>query len=78
VKNVKTIEKKIAALKDELKQVTGTPTEVYTRIVGYYRSVKNWNKGKREEYSVRREYSPDSVPSTPEGAAEPHPALSVQ
>ena len=42
MKNVETIEKQIASLKEELKQVTGTPTEVYTRIVGYYRSVKNW------------------------------------
>jgi len=28
-------------------------TEVYSRIVGYYRPVQNWNKGKREEFSQR-------------------------
>jgi hypothetical protein len=33
--------------------VQGTQTEVYTRIVGYYRSVKNWNLGKKEEYKHR-------------------------
>lgn len=31
-------------------------TEVYTRIVGYYRPVNNWNKGKRSEYDLRREF----------------------
>ncbi len=28
-------------------------TEVYTRIVGYYRPVNRWNKGKKEEYADR-------------------------
>ena len=32
----------------------GAEAEVYTRIVGYYRSVRNWNKGKQEEYGIRR------------------------
>ena len=31
----------------------GEETEIYARIVGYYRPVKNWNKGKYEEYHVR-------------------------
>ncbi|WP_147820003.1 ribonucleoside triphosphate reductase [Salidesulfovibrio onnuriiensis] len=35
--------------------------EVYTRVVGYYRPVSRWNKGKREEYKERSEYSMDSV-----------------
>ena len=29
-------------------------TEVYSRIVGYYRPVQNWNRGKREEFSQRK------------------------
>lgn len=29
-------------------------TEVYSRIVGYYRPVQSWNKGKREEFSQRK------------------------
>ena len=33
--------------------ICGKEAEVYTRIVGYYRSVRNWNKGKREEYGLR-------------------------
>ncbi|MFW6013964.1 MAG: ribonucleoside triphosphate reductase [Candidatus Nanoarchaeia archaeon] len=31
-------------------------TEVFSRIVGYYRPVSNWNKGKREEYKQRVEF----------------------
>jgi hypothetical protein len=31
-------------------------TEVYSRIVGYLRPVSQWNKGKKEEYSQRKEY----------------------
>lgn len=34
----------------------GEKTEVFSRIVGYYRPVSNWNKGKREEYSQRVEF----------------------
>ncbi len=36
-------------------KVRAIRTEVYSRIVGYYRPVQNWNKGKREEFS-QREY----------------------
>ncbi|MBN1601732.1 MAG: ribonucleoside triphosphate reductase [Chitinispirillaceae bacterium] len=31
-------------------------TEVYSRIVGYYRPIKNWNEGKRAEYFDRMEF----------------------
>jgi ribonucleoside-triphosphate reductase (formate) len=31
-------------------------TEVYSRIVGYYRPIKNWNDGKKSEFKERREY----------------------
>jgi len=31
-------------------------TEVYSRVVGYYRPVQQWNKGKQEEYAQRRVY----------------------
>ena len=34
----------------------GQETEVYSRIVGYYRPVQNWNKGKKEEFKFREEY----------------------
>ena len=48
------IEKEIAETKAALADVHGTPTEVYARIVGYYRAVRNWNKGKRDEFDHRR------------------------
>ena len=34
----------------------GTETEVYSRISGYYRSIKNWNKGKQAELFERTDY----------------------
>ena len=34
----------------------GKECEVYSRIVGYYRPVQNWNKGKAEEYKQRVEF----------------------
>ena len=30
--------------------------EVYSRVVGYIRPVEQWNKGKKEEYTDRKEY----------------------
>ena len=37
----------------------GADTEVYSRITGYYRPVKNWNDGKSQEYKDRLVYSPE-------------------
>ena len=34
----------------------GEETEVYSRITGYYRPVKNWNAGKTEEFKERKLY----------------------
>ena len=34
----------------------GEPTEVYSRITGYYRPVQNWNDGKTQEYKDRKTY----------------------
>lgn len=31
--------------------------EVYSRVVGYIRPVGQWHKGKRQEYSERKEYN---------------------
>ena len=36
------------------------PCEVYSRVVGYYRPVQNWNLGKKKEFSDRKEYSEKS------------------
>lgn len=34
----------------------GEETEVYSRIVGYFRPVKHWNDGKKEEFKNRKTY----------------------
>jgi len=38
----------------------GRQTEVYSRVVGYFRPVQNWNEGKQEEYRQRLEYKIDT------------------
>lgn len=30
------------------------PTEIYSRVSGYFRPVKQWNGGKREEFGERK------------------------
>ena len=37
----------------------GKETEVYSRITGYYRPVKNWNDGKLQEFKDRKTYIVD-------------------
>ena len=59
-RDLATVEAEIAKTKEELANVKGTDTEVYARIVGYYRSVRNWNKGKRDEYDHRKMFIFDS------------------
>ena len=39
-------------------------TEVYSRVVGYHRPVKNWNKGKREEFKARKVFALPSSSAT--------------
>jgi ribonucleoside-triphosphate reductase len=60
MRNLEVIETELAAAREALSNVKGTPAEVYSRIVGYYRSVRNWNRGKREEYGQRVMFQPDA------------------
>lgn len=39
--------------------ICGKETEVYSRITGYYRPVKNWNDGKAQEFRDRKTYEVD-------------------
>lgn len=41
----------------------GKPTEVYSRITGYYRPVQNWNDGKANEFKKRVTYNMDHASS---------------
>ena len=43
-------------LKEELKNVKGSPCEVFSRVCGYLRPVQNWNKGKKEEFFMRKKF----------------------
>ena len=36
----------------------GMETEVYSRVVGYFRPVQNWNAGKKEEFKDRKAFLP--------------------
>ncbi|MDR0447716.1 MAG: hypothetical protein LBH07_03520 [Treponema sp.] len=60
MRNLEAIETELAAAREAISGVKGTPAEVYSRIVGYYRSVRNWNRGKREEYGQRVMFQPDA------------------
>ena len=46
-------------LKDEIKTCPkcGKETLIYSRVVGYLRPVQSWNKGKKQEFADRLEYS---------------------
>lgn len=35
------------------------PCEIYSRIVGYFRPVTQWNAAKKEEFSQRTKYDKD-------------------
>lgn len=54
VQERKVIENKISDIKKEMNEVHGTKCEVYSRGVGYLRPVQGWNKGKKEEFAMRR------------------------
>ena len=73
MRNLEDIERDLAAAREALSSVEGTPAEVYSRIVGYYRSVRNWNLGKREEYGERRLYR---ISNAGVNAAAPSPSFS--
>ena len=52
------------------KQDEQVPCEVYSRIVGYVRPVRNWNKGKKQEFTERQTYRVDADGASGE-ATEP-------
>ncbi len=35
----------------------GQPTEVFSRVCGYFRPTCNWNKGKLEEFRERKMFN---------------------
>ncbi len=51
--------------------VCGREAEVYSRITGYYRPVKNWNDGKSQEYKERKTYDIATSVLTHQGPKDP-------
>lgn len=51
----------------------GKPAEVYSRITGYYRPVRNWNDGKVSEFKNRKTYNPATIEKA---SHQTHPAAS--
>jgi ribonucleoside-triphosphate reductase len=45
--------------KQERCSICDQETEIYSRVVGYLRPVKQWNNGKRAEFNMRKTFSPD-------------------
>lgn len=39
-------------------KVRVVPTEVFSRVVGYYRPIQNWHKGKVAEFNLRKTIAP--------------------
>jgi len=35
----------------------GMKTEVYSRVVGYFRPIADWNEGKKKEFKFRKPFS---------------------
>ncbi|MFZ3047786.1 MAG: anaerobic ribonucleoside-triphosphate reductase, partial [Desulfatirhabdiaceae bacterium] len=51
----------------EICSVCDRETEVYSRVVGYLRPIKQWNNGKQAEYSIRKTFRldlPDDLSQT--------------
>lgn len=55
-------------------QKVRVPCEVYSRIVGYVRPVRNWNKGKKQEFAERQTYRVDEGAAGEETEPECEPA----
>lgn len=55
----------------------GEKTEVYSRVVGYFRPVANWNKGKREEFLQRKTYLPQT-PVKPISVVVSHEVMELE
>ena len=58
----------------------GEPSEVYSRITGYYRPVQNWNAGKTQEFKERKLYNiaTSKMTSSPVKECADHTAAAAQ
>lgn len=51
---------RIEELEQKLKTVKGTKCIIYSRIVGYFSPIENWNEGKTEEFKQRVSFEVDN------------------
>ena len=49
-------------------KVRAVPCEVYSRVVGYFRPVRQWNAGKRQEFAERLTINLGKLANLKEGA----------
>ena len=40
------------------------PAEIWSRVVGFYRPVREWNKGKQSEYLERKSFDTKQIITT--------------
>ncbi len=52
-------------------------TEIYSRVVGYLRPIKQWNDGKQAEYAMRHSYRTDSIDPGVSAAVVAKPQVAV-
>ena len=78
MRTLEEIENEIEETKSELENIHGTETEVYSRIVGYYRAVRNWNKGKRDEFEHRKMFSLENPENSRQKKQNAHENTSKQ
>ncbi len=57
---IKTVDTEIKSEDTGKVRIKMIPTEIYSRVVGYYRPIQNWNKGKVEEFGERKLIDPES------------------
>ena len=61
VRNAKRNYNQGVCMSNEMVSERKVPVEVYSRVVGYYRPVNQWNKGKQAEFQDRHEFSKAEV-----------------
>ena len=61
-----------------MKELCGQETEVCARIVGYYRPVSQWNKGKKAEFKDRQSYSVIPNIDIPKGSILVLPPITLE
>jgi ribonucleoside-triphosphate reductase len=53
----------------------GQETEIYSRVVGYLRPVKQWNNGKQAEFAIRNTFDLNTQEMKPCNLQVPKPSI---